>query len=105
MKIVRNEVEIELTDEELFQAHQEQEQIFIRENVQENMQEYIDKEIYEQVREDEDFLNSAFYWYEKYKKDFGCDHEYSLQEAFREAIRERDRKIEQRRQKKHGKCI
>ena len=41
MKIVRNEVEIELTDEELFQAHQEQEQIFIRENVQENMHETI----------------------------------------------------------------
>lgn len=105
MKIIRNEIEIELTSDELFQAHQEQEQIFIRENVQESMQEYVDKEIYEQVKADEEFLNSASYWFEKYKKDFGCDYEYSMQEAFREAIRERESTIEQRRQKKHGKCI
>ena len=105
MKIVRDEIEIELTDDELFQAHQEQEQIFIREHIRENMQEYVDKEIYEQVREDEEFLNSASYWFEKYKKDFGCDHEYSMHEAFREAIQERDNTIEQRRHKKHGKCI
>ncbi len=105
MIIIRNGIEIELTSEELLQAYQEQEHIFSRDNILENMDQYVDDNLCEELKEDKRFLDSAVYWLEKYSKEYGYDYEDSIEQAFKESLQEREMKIERNREKKYGRSI
>lgn len=59
MKIVREGKEIELTGSELFQAYLEQEHLFDIQNIEENMESYLEPEEYAELKENNDFIHTA----------------------------------------------
>lgn len=59
MKIVREGKEIELTEEELYTAYREQRSIMDVENIEANMECYLDKDEYEALKDNEDFIKDA----------------------------------------------
>lgn len=105
MIIIRNGIEIELTADELLRAYQEQEHIFSRDNILDYMKTYIGNDLCEELKEDKKFLNSAVYWLEKYFKEYDCDYEYSLEQAFKESLQEREMEMTKNKEKKYGRSI
>ena len=84
MKIVRDGKEIELTDEELFRAYQEQERIYDMQNIEDNMAAYLDEKEHEQLEDNTSFIEKAACILRE-RLDEGWNYDNALSEAFNEA--------------------
>ena len=55
MEIVRNGQKILLTEWELFQAYEEQKYLYLKENVLDNMEDYLPQKVYSKLKANEDY--------------------------------------------------
>lgn len=83
MKIKRGTQEFELTARELSDAYLEQEAIYDRSNVEENMEEYLDAAVYGEMKENDRYKEEAAYLLRKYLDD-GMSYEFAVKEAIRD---------------------
>ena len=99
MKITRNGQDIELTPDEPFQAYLEQESIFDRQNVKDNLKERLDEldrsYLYPKLKKDDDFINTAASELRRNQDKYDMDYLSALEEAFRTTLRkwEKEKKI------------
>ena len=84
MKIVRDGKEIELTDEELFRAYQEQERIYDMQNIEDNMAAYLDEKEHEKLEDNQSFIEKAAGILRE-RLDEGWNYDNALSEPFNEA--------------------
>lgn len=84
MKIIREEKEIELTKEELFNAYLEQENLFDVENIEDNMECYFDEDEVEMFKDNKDFIEEAANELRRNQDKYGMDYENAIREAFEE---------------------
>ena len=84
MKIIRNGKEIELTEDELFAAYQEQEVLFDVQNIEQNMQNYLDEQEYDTLKNNQEFVNDAAAELRRNQDKFDMTYEYAMREAFSE---------------------
>lgn len=59
MKIIREGKEIELTREELFSSYMEQENIFDIQNIEDNMENYLNESEYDLLKNNKQFVEDA----------------------------------------------
>lgn len=91
MKIIRDGKEFELTREELFNAHAEQRWLFAVENIEMNMENYLEDDEYEILKDNREFIEDAAH--ELIRNEDKYDMDYS--EALKDAIEEtKDRYLE-----------
>ena len=88
MKIFRDGKEYELTKEELFEAYLEQESIYDRTNIVENMEEHLSPEQYARLNDNEDFIEEAISKLRKNQDHYEMDYDSALATAFQEASAE-----------------
>lgn len=83
MLIVRDGKEIELTSEELFRAYEEQERIYDMQNIEDNMEEYLDENEYEKLKNNRGFIEKAASVLRE-RQDEGWTYDHALSEAYNE---------------------
>lgn len=85
MKILRNGQEFELTSDELYRAYIEQQNLFDRENIENNMEDYLDPVAYAMLKDNEDFIEDATYDLRRNQDKYDMTFEYALDDAIRNA--------------------
>ena len=91
MKIIRDGKEFELTREELFNAYVEQRWLFAVENIEMNMENYLEDDEYEVLKDNREFIEDAAH--ELIRNEDKYDMDYS--EALKDAIEDtKDRYLE-----------
>ena len=88
MKITRDGKEYELTSDELYNAYIEQEGIFDRENIENNMELYLDEEAYELLKDNDDFIEEAAQKLRRNQDKYDMNYEYALSDAFQSVKKE-----------------
>ena len=86
MKIIRDGVEIELTKEELYTAWEEEQEYFDTESILARIDE-TDKGLFPDQDAIDRFVEAALYCYNK-NRDYGCDEEWSFDDAISETLSE-----------------
>ena len=81
MKIIRNGQEIELTKEELNEAYEEQQHILDIQNIQSNIEHYLDEDEYEQLRDNQEFIEDAAYELRENLDRYGMEFDYAIKDA------------------------
>jgi len=81
MKIIRDQKEFELTREELFQAYEEMQQIYDMENIENNMEAYLDAEEYDILKNNEKFVSDVAINF-RYELDDDYFYEKALARSF-----------------------
>lgn len=84
MKIIREEKEIELTREELFNAYIEQENIFDIQNIEDNMEKYLNESEYDLLKNNKQFVEDAASELRRNQDKYDMDYENAIREAFEE---------------------
>lgn len=84
MKIIRDGKEIELTKDELFKAYMEQENIFDIQNIEDNMENYLDESEYDLLKDNKEFIEEAANELRRNQDKYDMDYENSIREAFEE---------------------
>lgn len=84
MKIIRDGKEIELTKDELFNAYMEQENIFDIQNIEDNMENYLDESEYDLLKNNKEFIEEAANVLRRNQDKYDMDYENSIREAFEE---------------------
>lgn len=85
MEIYREGKKIILTEQELFLAYEEQENIYDMENVSENMGAYLTKEQYSKFKENKKFIEKAAFLLRTYLDKNNMTYEYAIAEAIKDA--------------------
>ncbi len=85
MEIYREGKKIILTEQELFLAYDEQENIYDMENVSENMGAYLTKEQYSKFKENKKFIEKAAFLLRTYLDKNNMTYEYAIAEAIKDA--------------------
>lgn len=85
MEIYREGKKIILTEQELFLAYEEQENIYDMENVSENMGAYLTKEQYSKFKENKKFIEKAAFLLRTYLDKNNMTYEYAITEAIKDA--------------------
>ena len=85
MEIYREEKKIILTEQELFLAYEEQENIYDMENVSENMGAYLTKEQYSKFKENKKFIEKAAFLLRTYLDKNNMTYEYAIAKAIKDA--------------------
>jgi len=85
MEIYREGKKIILTEQELFLAYEEQENIYDMENVRENMGTYLTKEQYSKFKENKKFIEKAAFLLRTYLDKNNMTYEYAIAEAIKDA--------------------
>ena len=86
MEIYREGKKIILTEQELFLAYDEQENIYDMENVSENMGAYLTKEQYSKFKENKKFIEKAAFLLRTYLDKNNMTYEYAIAEAIKDAV-------------------
>lgn len=84
MKIIREGKEIELTREELFNAYIEQENIFDIQNIEDNMEKYLNESEYKLLKDNKEFIEDAASELRRNQDKYDMDYENAIREAFEE---------------------
>lgn len=84
MIIIRDGKEIELTKEELFNAYIEQESIFDTQNIEDNMENYLDESEYDLLKNNKEFIEEAASELRRNQDKYDMDYENAIREAFEE---------------------
>lgn len=84
MKIIREGKEIELTREELFNAYMEQENIFDIQNIEDNMEKYLEESEYGLLKDNKQFVEEAASELRRNQDKYDMDYENAIREAFEE---------------------
>ncbi len=84
MKIIREGKEIELTKEELFNAYLEQENLFDVQNIEDNMECYLDEDEFDMLKGNENFIEEAANELRRNQDKYDMDYENAIREAFEE---------------------
>jgi len=84
MKIIREGKEIELTREELFNAYIEQENIFDIQNIEDNMEKYLNESEYKLLKDNKEFIEDAASELRKNQDKYDMDFVNAIREAFEE---------------------
>lgn len=87
MKIIREDKEIELTPEELFEAYQEQQRIYDTQNIENNMAEYLDSDIYEQLKNNAVYIAETTDLFRSYLDESEMSYEFAVREAIRDTAK------------------
>ncbi len=87
MEIVRNGQKILLTEWELFQAFEEQKYLYLKESVLENMEDYLQEEIYGKLKANEDYIERSVTLFQKYYEDYHMEYDVALKEAIRDSAK------------------
>lgn len=87
MEIYREGKKIILTEQELFLAYEEQENIYDMENVRENMETYLTKEQYPKFKENKKFIEKAAFLLRIYLDKNNMTYEYAIAEAIKDAAK------------------
>ena len=85
MEIYREGKKIILTEQELFLAYEEQENIYDMENVRENMGTYLTKEQYPKFKGNKKFIEKATFLLRTYLDKNNMTYEYAIAEAIKDA--------------------
>lgn len=84
MKIIREGKEIELTRKELFNAYIEQENIFDIQNIEDNMEKYLNESEYDLLKDNKQFVEDAASGLRRNQDKYDMDYENAIREAFEE---------------------
>ena len=84
MEIYRFGKKIILTEQELFLAYEEQENIYDMENIRENMKAYLTPESYLKLKENQNFIEEAAYLLRTYLDKNNMTYEYAIAEAIKD---------------------
>lgn len=84
MKIIREGKEIELTKEELFNAYLEQENLFDIQNIEDNMECYLDENEFDMLKGNENFIEETANELRRNQDKYDMDYENAIREAFEE---------------------
>lgn len=87
MKIIREGKEIELTPEELYEAYKEQQEIYDTQNIENNMVEYLDSDIYEQLKNNAAYIEEATDLFRSYLEESEMSYEFAVREAIRDTAK------------------
>lgn len=82
MKIIRDGKEIELTKEEVFNAYMEQENIFDIQNIEDNMENYLDELEYDLLKNNKEFIEETANELRRNQDKYDMDYEDAIREAF-----------------------
>lgn len=82
MKIIRDGKEIELTNEELFNAYMEQENIFDIQNIEDDMKNYLDESEYDLLKNNKKFIEDAASELRRNQDNYDMDYENAIRKAF-----------------------
>lgn len=85
MEIYRNGKKIILTEQEVFLAYEEQENLYDMENVKENMKAYLTAEQYVKLKENKSFIEEAAFLLRTYLDKNSMTYESAIAEAIRDA--------------------
>ena len=85
MKINRDGKQYELTANELFQAYKEQEHIYDLDNIRMNMEDYLDEDVYECLKDNEEFIAEAAERLRNNQNKHNMDYESALDAALKDA--------------------
>lgn len=84
MKIIRDGKEIELTKDELFKAYMEQENIFDIQNIEDNMENYLEEPEYDLLKDNKEFIEETANELRRNQDKYDMDYENAIREAFDE---------------------
>ena len=87
MEIVRNGQKILLTEWELLQAYEEQKYLNLKENVLDNMEDYLPQKVYSKLKANEDYRERCISLFQKYYEDYRMEYELALKEAIRDSAK------------------
>lgn len=96
MEIYRDGKKITLTEQEVFFAYEEQENLYDMENVRENMGTYLTAEQYLKLKGNKSFIEEAAFLLRTYLDKNNMTYEYAIAEAIKDAAE--SVKIEEERQ-------
>ena len=96
MEIYREGKKIILTEQEVFLAYEEQENLYDRENVRENMETYLTAEQYVKLKGNKSFIEEAAFLLRTYLDKNNMTYESAIAEAIKDAAE--SVKIEEERQ-------
>jgi hypothetical protein len=85
MEIYRDGKKITLTEQEVFLAYEEQENLYDRENVRENMETYLTAEQYVKLKGNKSFIEEAAFLLRTYLDKNNMTYEYAIAEAIKDA--------------------
>ena len=85
MEIYRDGKKITLTEQEVFLAYEEQENLYDRENVRENMETYLTAEQYVKLKGNKSFIEEAAFLFRTYLDKNNMTYEYAIAEAIKDA--------------------
>lgn len=85
MEIYREGKKIILTEQELFLAYEEQENIYDMENVSENMGAYLTEEQYPKFKGNQSFIEKTAFLLRTYLNKNNMTYEYAIAEAIKDA--------------------
>lgn len=91
MKIIRDGKEFELTRDELFVAYSEQKYLFAIENIEMNMENYLEDEEYEALKDNRDFIEEAATELIRNEDKYNMDYSEALKDAIEDT---KDRYLE-----------
>lgn len=81
MKIIRDGKEFELTREELFNAYAEQRWLFAVENIEMNMENYLEDDEYEILKDNREFIEDAAHELIRNEDKYNMDYSEALKDA------------------------
>ncbi len=87
MTIKREGKEIELTSEELFNAYLEQEHLFDVQNIEDNMESYLEQEKVDMLKDNKDFIEDAANELRRNQDKYDMDYESAIKQAYRDTKR------------------
>ncbi len=85
MEIYREGKKIILTEQEVFLAYEEQENLYDQENVRENMETYLTAEQYVKLKGNKSFIEEAAFLLRTYLDKNNMTYEYAIAEAIKDA--------------------
>lgn len=85
MEIYREGKKIILTEQEVFLAYEEQENLYDRENVRENMETYLTAEQYVKLKGNKSFIEEAAFLLRTYLDKNNMTYESAIAEAIKDA--------------------
>lgn len=84
MTIIREGKEIELTKEELFSAYMEQKNIFDIQNIEDNMEVYLDESEYSLLKNNKEFIEEAAAELRDNQDKYNMEYKDAISNAFDE---------------------
>lgn len=91
MKFIRDGKEFELTREELFNAYVEQRWLFAVENIEMNMENYLEDDEYEILKDNREFMEDAAHELVRNEDKYNMDYSEALKDAIEDT---KDRYLE-----------